>query len=79
MATHGTLDVVVHLHRFRNVDLFSRGIYMVRAAVKCNSKQVIPHGCYSKPPCCLLCKDQEILNACERPTRRASRRFVVGV
>ena len=49
MATHGTLDVVVHLHRFRNVDLFSRGIYMVRAAVKCNTKQAIPHGCYSKP------------------------------
>lgn len=24
-ATHGTLDVVVHFHRFRNVDLFSRG------------------------------------------------------
>ena len=34
MATHGTLDVVVHLHRFRNVDLFSRGIYMIRVSAK---------------------------------------------
>ena len=61
MATHGTLDVVVHLHRFRNVDLFSRGIYMVRAAVKCNNKQAIPHGCYSKPSVLsTFVRDQEI-------------------
>ena len=61
MATHGTLDVVVHLHRFRNVDLFSRGIYMVRAAVKCNAKQAIPHGCYSKPSVLsTFVRDQEI-------------------
>ena len=30
MATHGTLDVVVHLHRFRNVDLFYQGLYYAK-------------------------------------------------
>lgn len=45
---HGTLDVVVHFHRFRNVDLFSRGIYMIRASV--SSQQTgIPYSYYSKP------------------------------
>ncbi|KAJ8610474.1 hypothetical protein CTAYLR_007762 [Chrysophaeum taylorii] len=48
---HGTLDVVVHFHRFRNVDLFSRGIYMVRVSAQTmSSKQVgIPYSYYSKP------------------------------
>jgi len=45
MACHGTLDVVVHFHRFRNVDLFSRGIYMVRVSVE----KGLPYAFYSKP------------------------------
>ncbi|KAH8052262.1 carboxylic ester hydrolase [Aureococcus anophagefferens] len=50
-ATHGTLDVVVHFHRFRNVDLFSRGIYMIRVSTQTkSSRQVgIPYSYYSKP------------------------------
>ena len=61
MATHGTLDVVVHLHRFRNVDLFSRGIYMVRASIKCGNKQGIPHGCWTQPSTLsTFVRDQEI-------------------
>lgn len=51
MACHGTLDVVVHLHRFRNVDLFSRGIYMIRVSAESKSSQQtgIPYSYYSKP------------------------------
>ncbi|KAH8075195.1 carboxylic ester hydrolase [Aureococcus anophagefferens] len=40
-ATHGTLDVVVHFHRFRNVDLFSRGIYMIRVSTQTKSSRQI--------------------------------------
>ena len=49
MAAHGTLDVVVHFHRFRNVDLFSRGIYMIRVSVSTSKQVGIPYACYSKP------------------------------
>ena len=61
MATHGTLDVVVHLHRFRNVDLF-RGASTWCARREMQHKQAIPHGCYSKPSVLLstFVRDQEI-------------------
>ncbi|XP_043923219.1 protein FAM135B [Protopterus annectens] len=37
----GTIEFSVELHKFHNVDLFQRGYYQVRTALKCSPK--IPH------------------------------------
>ena len=28
MSVHATVDVVVHFHRFKNIDLYARGMYV---------------------------------------------------
>ena len=43
------LDVVVHVHAFRNVDLLSRGLYAIRARVRRGDRAAKPYAFSSDP------------------------------
>uniref|UniRef100_A0A3B3VWW1 Family with sequence similarity 135 member B n=1 Tax=Poecilia latipinna TaxID=48699 RepID=A0A3B3VWW1_9TELE len=44
----GTLEFSVELHKFHNVDLFQRGFYQIRAALKVSPR--VPHRFSDLPP-----------------------------